>query len=137
MLRALILILLGTSATAETVISSRIIRAGATIVADDIALSDKPVAGAFSDVAGVIGKEARIMIYPGRPIRPEQVGRPTLVRRNSLVTLEARSGGLTIFTEGRALESGGVGDTIKVLNQSSRTSIMGLINPDGTIQVAF
>ena len=114
---------------------ARIIRAGATIVADDIALSDKPVAGAISDVTGVIGKEARIMIYPGRPILLADLGPPAIIERNQTVPLAYRRGPLDIRTEGRALERGGVGDTIRVMNTASKAIVLATIAADGSTQV--
>ncbi|MEM9126779.1 MAG: flagella basal body P-ring formation protein FlgA, partial [Pseudomonadota bacterium] len=42
---------------------------------------------------------------------------------------------LSITTEGRALGRGAAGDRIRVMNLSSRTTVTGLIRPDGQIEV--
>jgi flagella basal body P-ring formation protein FlgA len=57
------------------------------------------------------------------------------VDRNQMVSLVFRSSGLTILTEGRALDRGGVGDVIKVMNLASRTTVTGTIAPDGSVMV--
>jgi flagella basal body P-ring formation protein FlgA len=43
--------------------------------------------------------------------------------------------GLQIVTEGRALDRGAVGERIRVMNISSRATVFGTVQEDGTIQV--
>ena len=45
--------------------------------------------------------------------------------------------GLRILTEGRALARGGVGDVIRVMNLSSRTTVSGRIAADGSVHVGL
>lgn len=91
--------------------------------------------GAFSDVSQVLGFEAQRVLYRGRPIREGDVGAPARVERNEIVTLIYRAGTLNIATEGRSLGRGAAGDRVKVLNLSSRNTVVGSISEAGEVIV--
>ncbi len=131
----LVLILAGWPALADSLVATRPIRAQAVLTAEDVTLVDAEIAGALTDAAQAVGLEARVVIYPGRPVRAQDLGPPAIVERNQLVGLIYRAGSLAILTEGRALARGGVGDEIRVMNLSSRTTVTGLIGPDGRVIV--
>jgi flagella basal body P-ring formation protein FlgA len=122
-------------AHADTLVATRTLRAQAIIAPGDLTLVAADLPGGLSDPALVIGQEARISIYAGRPVRAEDVGPPTVIDRNQIVALSYASGPLAILTEGRALARGGVGDVIRVMNLASRTTVSGRIQPDGSVAV--
>ena len=135
-LRVLLLCaLLPGSAVAESLVATRAIRAQAVLSPEDMTLVDAAIPGALSDPARAIGMEARVMIYPGRPIRLADLGPLTVVERNALVTLVYVHGALAITAAGRALERGGAGDPVRVMNLASRTSVTGTVLPDGRVAV--
>lgn len=72
---------------------------------------------------------------PGRPLRPGDIGPPAIIERNDLVTLIFRQGGLTIAAEGRSLGRGSVGEAVRVMNLSSRTTVTGRVKQDGSVEV--
>ncbi|NDW46046.1 flagellar basal body P-ring formation chaperone FlgA [Ruegeria sp. PrR005] len=123
------------AATAEILVPSRTIRAKAIIGPEDLVLKSVDMAGVYADPSEVVGQEARVALYPGRPIRYDDIGPPAIVDRNDLVTLYFDRGSLVISTEGRALGRGAAGDVIRVMNLSSRTTVSGQIRPDGSIEV--
>ncbi|WP_299662431.1 flagellar basal body P-ring formation chaperone FlgA [uncultured Ruegeria sp.] len=120
---------------AEIVVPTRTIRAKEVIAASDLEIKASEVAGAVQNPEALIGQEARVALYPGRPIRPADIGPPAIVDRNDLVTLVFDRAVLSITAEGRALGRGAVGDRIRVMNLASRTTISGVIRPDGQIEV--
>ena len=120
---------------ADSVVATRTIRAQALVMPDDITLADTSIPGVYQTVEEVLGMEARVAIYAGRPIRQGDVGPPALVERNQIVPLAFRSGSLTIMTDGRAMQRGGLGDTIRIMNLASRTTVSGTITADGTVYV--
>ncbi|WP_170336753.1 flagellar basal body P-ring formation chaperone FlgA [Ruegeria arenilitoris] len=120
---------------ADIVVSVRTIRAKEVILASDLEIKSIAVEGAVADPGILVGKEARVALYPGRPIRAADVGPPAIVDRNDLVTLVFGRATLSITAEGRALGRGAVGERIRVMNLSSRTTITGRIRPDGQIEV--
>lgn len=132
----LALILLPFPALADSLVATRVIAAHAVITAEDITLVAADLPGALGDPAAAIGQEARVAIYPGRAIRSADLGRAALVERNQIVALVYRTGALTILTEGRALNRGGPGDIIEVLNLASRSRVTGRIADDGSVTVA-
>lgn len=129
-------LLCASAVSAETLLATRTIRAQAIIGPDDVAIVDTSIPGAITNPSDVVGMEARVVLYAGRPIRPGDFGPPAIVERNAVVSLVFRKGGLVIVTEGRALGRGGVGDTLRVMNLSSRSTVSGVVADDGSILVA-
>ena len=136
MIRLALLLALAAPAAAETVLAARTIRPQMVIGPADIALHPSGVPGAFARAEEVLGQEARVVLYAGRPIRPGDIGPPALVERNQTVTLNFSSGALSIRTEGRALDRGGLGERIRVMNLSSRATLFGEVRSDGTIEIS-
>ncbi len=122
-------------ALAQSVVAVATIRARSVIAASDLALADRTVPGAFRRIEDVAGMEARSIIYAGRPVMPGQVGPPALVRRNQLVKLIYRSGGLSITTDGRALGRAGRGEVVRVMNTASRVTVTGVVTAPGIVKV--
>lgn len=132
---ALLSALLATPVPADIVVPAHTIRPQSVIAPGDLTLRAQPGVEGFDSVDDVIGLEARVALYPGRPIRPRDVGPPAMVERNQLVLLVFSRGGLEIRAEGRALDRAGRGEMIKVMNTASRNIVMGVVRPDGTVLV--
>lgn len=137
MLKVCLLIALATPASADALVATRTIRARTLVAAEDLTLVAAEIPGALSDPGQAVGLEARVAIYAGKPLRPGDLGPPTLVERNQLVTLVYLSGGLAISAEGRALAQGSEGDAVRVMNLGSRNTVTGRIGPDGTVYVGW
>ena len=135
MIRYLLPLLLATSAQAEMLVAARTIPATSLILADDLLRRDGTAVGALDDPSLVVGMEARVALYPGRPIRAGDVGPPAVVERNQIILLVFSAGTLTITTEGRALDRAGPGDAIRVMNLASRNTVTATIAEDGTAHV--
>ena len=131
----LLLVLIPAQAMADSVVATRTIRAQTVLTSEDMTLVAAEIPGALADTALALGQEARVVIYPGRPIKAEDLGPSAIVQRNQIVMLAYHSGRLAIVTEGRALDRGGAGDLISVMNLSSRTKIVGQIGVDGIVRV--
>ncbi|MBC7739447.1 MAG: flagellar basal body P-ring formation protein FlgA [Candidatus Saccharibacteria bacterium] len=134
-MRWLALLMFSGPAMADSLIATHTIRAQTVLTAEDFTTVDADIPGALSDPAAVIGLEAKVTIYAGRPLTANAVGAAALVERNQTVSLVYNAGGLSILTEGRALSRGGAGDVIKVMNLSSRTTVNGTVRTDGTVSV--
>ncbi len=84
----LILALAGPSAAlADIVVPTRTIRAKEIIAPTDLVTKEQDVPGAVETPDILVGQEARVALYPGRPIRAGDFGPPALVDRNDLVVL--------------------------------------------------
>lgn len=130
-----LLIGVASSACADIVVPVRTIRAKEIITADDLILKPENLPGAVAEPLALIGQEARVALYPGRAIHPGDVGPAALVERNEITTLVYTQGGLHIVAEGRALGRGAAGEMVRAMNLSSRTTITGKIQSDGSIEV--
>lgn len=127
-------------ATADTVkagsvVAARTIRAQAVIAPDDVALADGDMPGAVADLREAVGLEARVAIYAGHPVRAGDLAPPALVERNQSVTLVFQRGALSIRTEGRALDRGAAGDAVRVMNTTSKATVIAVIGADGGVYV--
>lgn len=120
---------------AVSLVATRLIRAQTVLSAADMTQVAADIPGALADAAAAVGLEARVTIYPGRPLRAGDLGPPALVDRNAVVPLAYRVGGLTILAEGRALDRAGAGDALRVMNLASRTTVTGRLGADGVVEV--
>lgn len=134
-LMALALAAFASAAAAQSVAVIHPVRAGAPIGADDLAFADTQIEDGFADPRDLIGLEARVNLYPGRPVRLRDVGLPTVVTRNAVVPLIFNRGGLTITLEGRALGRAGDGEAVRVMNLSSRSTVTGIATASGAVLV--
>jgi flagella basal body P-ring formation protein FlgA len=123
------------AALCDSVVPTKTIRANATIGVADVTVKPTKNGNAFSRVDDVIGQEARTTLYAGRPILFDDIGPPALIARNEIVQLKYVSHGLTITTEGRSLQRGGIGDRIRIMNLESRATLFGQIEADGTVRI--
>lgn len=133
---ACLICLLASTGAADTVVAARTIPAQSLIMPEDVMIHDRTMPGGIENPDVVIGMEARVALYAGRPIRPGDVGPPAVVERNQIIPLYYQRNGLVISTEGRALGRAGPGDIIRVMNISSRSTISARIGPDGAGYVA-
>lgn len=122
-------------AWADSYVPTRVIRAREILTAGDITRTEAEVPGAVQSVSDLIGQEAKKALYPGRSIHPSDIGPPAMVDRNDIVILLYQSGGLQIATDGRALGRASVGETLKVMNLASRSSVWGRVRADGQVEV--
>ena len=123
-------------AAADIMLAARTIRPGGIISAQDVMIKAGDLIGTASSPEQLIGFEARVTLYAGRPIQVSDVGPPALVKRNQIVPLIFQGNGLKISTEGRSLSRAGAGDFVRVMNLSSRTTVSGRVMPDGRILVS-
>lgn len=137
MIRAisLTLILCAGPAVADMLVAARTLRPQSILQPGDVMLVPGVAGGVLSSEEEALGQETRVVLYEGRAIRATDVGPVTLVERNQIVPLAYRSGALTILTDGRALDRGGAGDVIRVMNLSSRSTVTGIVTADGYIRV--
>ncbi|AGT10130.1 flagellar basal body P-ring formation chaperone FlgA [Paracoccus aminophilus] len=123
------LLLLPVAAPAAPPLATRTLPAGTIISPEDLTEGDP------DENAGMVGLATRVMIYSGKPVQLTQLTAPKLIERNQLVTLVYENALLRIEAEGRALAAGSVGEIVRVMNLSSRTTLAGRVQPDGTILV--
>ncbi len=120
---------------AEMLVAARTIPAGTVLEPADVVLREGSAAGSIAHPDAAMGLEARVALYPGRPIRAADLGPPALIERNQTVTLVYRQNGLLIATEARALGRAGEGDLLRVMNLASRSTVTGQVDEAGRVIV--
>ena len=123
------------SAYAAEVTATITLQRGHIIERADIKLSPEHTPNSADIMARYVGQEMRRTIYAGARLSPSHVNRPTLVRRNSRVNMIYRIGRLEMTATGRAMDEGGVGDIIPIMNLESKLRVHGEILADGNIEV--
>ncbi|WP_137675073.1 flagellar basal body P-ring formation chaperone FlgA [Agarivorans sp. Toyoura001] len=86
----------------------------------------------FTDLEPLLGAKLR------RALRKDQIitGRDIcIVCKGEAVTISANAGGLNVTTQGTALSSGSIGDTIKVRNNQSQRLVTGRVKALGIVDV--
>ena len=134
-MRWLLIACLPAMAQADSLVATRVIPAQSVIVADDLTLVAADIPDALAATDAALGLEARVTLYPGRPIRAADIGPPALVERNGPVVIEYRAGALSIRAEGRSLARATSGEAVRVMNLASRTTVTGRRGPDGVVRV--
>ena len=122
---------------AETIVPIRTLAPGRVILKIDLIHSENSVPGAVSKFSSITGKEARIALYANRPIFPADLREPAIIKRNQIVTLVFEQNKISISTQGRALARAGIGEKIKAMNSSSKTVVIGQVQPNGSIWVSY
>ena len=120
---------------AQSVTPVRAIRSQSVLAAEDLALDEEAVPGGVASIEEAAGLEARVALYPGRPILMRQLRAPALVERNALVRMSYASGTLRIVTDGRALDRAAAGEPVRVMNLASKQTVTGVVAADGSIEV--
>jgi flagella basal body P-ring formation protein FlgA len=84
----------------------------------------------------IVGQSPRGLLRPGQPVRLSDLTRPITVGKNSLVTMIYKVANMTITTQGKAIDEGGPGDTVRVLNTTSNTTVEAVVRNNNTVIVS-
>jgi flagellar basal body P-ring formation protein FlgA len=117
----------------------RSINRGEIIKAADLAVERRPKADTADAIAlsrEAIGRAARVALRFSQPIRRTDLVTPELVKRDENVTLVYQAPGLLLTSRGKALEGGGEGDVINVLNVQSNSTVKGTMAGPGRVEIA-
>ena len=123
----------------EVPVLARRVLAGEIIVEGDIkwikVRSARLQRDIILDAGGLVGMSPQRGLRAGKPVRTSEVRRPLMVAKRSLVTIILRAPSLLLMSQGRALEQGSDGDTIRVVNTQSNKVIEAEITGPGQVTV--
>lgn len=123
----------------NVVVSARPIVRSARISAGDLKIQEQDVARLnqdyFTREQDLIGKLARRHIGSDQVITARMLDAALAVNRGDSVSIEARSGGLTIRTPGIALEDGRINEQISVRNERSGIEVRAIVIDQGVVRV--
>jgi flagellar basal body P-ring formation protein FlgA len=125
---------------ADAVVPNRTIGRGEIVKAADVSVERRPRSEVTVDVPAsiseVVGRAARQALRVGQPLHRSDLAKPELVKRDENVTLVYQIPGIMLSSRGKALEAGGEGDVINVLNVQSKRNIQGVITGPGRVAIS-
>jgi flagella basal body P-ring formation protein FlgA len=109
--------------------------AGSVLRADDVHIARVHTMLVRSEVVrrtdDAIGMQLKRALAAGQPLMVSELMRPSMVQKGAAVTMLLESPGITLSAQGQALESGAIGERIRVLNPVSRAVLEAeIIGPD-------
>lgn len=117
------------------------LKAGQIITKDDIQMNNivqetgrrriEPI-----KIEDLIGKEVKRSIRAGQDISQNDVREQVMVEKGKLITLNFTKGGIMLSAKGKALENGGLGDTVRVMNIQSKSVIQGTVTGPETVSIS-
>ena len=91
--------------------------------------------GAYSDPFDVIGRKAKVNLSRGTILKARHLEIAYAVEQDDIVLVSNDAKGFQIMTKARALESGQIGDQIKVMNLNSGKIIYGLVDQEKKVVI--
>jgi flagellar basal body P-ring formation protein FlgA len=129
------------SETFEALVPTRAIAQGEVVRASDLVLARRPKSEAAPNVIReteqAVGMVAKRALRGGQVIRQSDFARQELVARNEAVTISYEVPGVTLSIRGQALEPGGQGDLINVLNVQSKKTLQATVTGRGRVSVGI
>ena len=112
---------------------------GGIITESDISSTRTPLGkmkgGYIESIDQVVGMQARRNLGSGVLIRNSDVVKPTLIRQNDSVSIIYNQSNIKLRTIGVALQSGAMGDNIKVKNESTGIVVHGCVKGKNLVEV--
>jgi len=127
-------------ATVAVVAIAHTMDRGAILKAADVVVERRPRAevgrDALTDVDRAIGLAARNGLQAGQIVRAADLAKPEVVQRNDAVTLTYAMPGIMLTIRGKALDGGAEGDTISVLNETSKRTLQAVVTGPGRAMIS-
>ncbi|TNE66492.1 MAG: flagellar basal body P-ring formation protein FlgA [Alphaproteobacteria bacterium] len=106
---------------------NRVVAPGEVVTKRDISWEKFPVrrinTRTVMDTTSLVGQTVKRAQQPGKPILDSDVAMPVVIAKGSMVTMTARMGPMVLTAAGRALEDGGQGEIIRVMNNKSKQMV--------------
>lgn len=125
----------------QVVVATRPLARKSVIRPSDVRILRRPGSrvphGALTDLRQAVGKELVQEVRAGDVLAARSVKVPIVVRRGTPVVLHIDGPGFRITARGIAMQNGGIGQMIRVINQSSRKVLYGRIEGNGSVRIPF
>ena len=127
------------TSTRPVVVATRALARDTVLAAGDVRLANAPTgsvpAGALHDSGLAVGRLLRRPVDEGQAIVVPLLAAPAVVRRGQQVSVEARTGGLTVSVAGVARRDGALGDTIEVESGTSGRIVEAVVRSAKSVEV--
>lgn len=124
-------------ATSDVAVLVHPVARGEIVGRDDVSAEPRAPAavGLALSPKAAIGQEAVRDLPAGIVLARSDLIAPRLVKRGTPVTLWVRKPGLLISTEGRALASGAVGDSVRVFSIATNRTLDGTVEGPAAVRI--
>ncbi|MEW6268926.1 MAG: flagellar basal body P-ring formation chaperone FlgA [Thermodesulfobacteriota bacterium] len=131
----------GIASFGPVVVARQAVARGAVLRGEDVRVEERRLdelpATVVTSVEEAVGKEARVALAAGRPLTLQALATAPLVARGDAVRVLLETGGMRLSASGEALDTGGAGERVRVVNASSRRELVGRVVAHGTVLVAY
>ena len=115
------------------------LRQGDVISQDDLDYVDIRTAELGANIISapskLVGMASRRSLQPLKPLAASDIVLPVVVRKGDIVTMVLESATISLTAQGRALEHGAEGETVKVSNTSSGQTLEAVVTGPRTVRV--
>lgn len=84
-------------------------------------------ANVIADAQKLVGMSPRRGLQPLKPLTASDIVPPVVVKKGDIVTMTLQSASLSLTVQGKALESGAAGETVRVLNTASGQAVEAVV----------
>lgn len=127
------------AATVSVPVLKQPVQKGETITADNLTTLEIPAQQAFASTIAsadeLAGQQAVRPLGAGQPINRLHVRVAPMVARNQSVTFTFKRGGIELSGSGQALEDGQLGQSIRVINPATRSTILGTVTGNAAVAI--
>jgi flagella basal body P-ring formation protein FlgA len=117
----------------RTLVYARSLGPGEIVDASDLQWSSDAVAGddALDTPSQAIGKSARHAVRAGAPVQAYDLASPKLIHAGDAVEVAYENDGVVLTLEAKAMSDATLGDTVEVINPSSKKTIEAVASAPG------
>jgi len=121
--------------TVEVPVATTRLLAGSVLRPNDVRMARVHTAMLRGEVAhraeDAVGMQIKRAIAAGQPLGTSELMRPSMVQKGATVLIMLDSPGIALTAQGQAMETGSIGERIRVLNPTSRAVVEAeVIGPD-------
>jgi flagellar basal body P-ring formation protein FlgA len=121
--------------TIEVPVAAARLATGGILRSDDVRMARVRTSQIRGDVlrkpSDAIGLQTKRQIAPGQPLFTNELMHPSIVVKGATVLMLLDSPGIALTAQGQAIDSGAIGERIRVLNPSSHAAVEAeVIGPD-------
>ncbi len=127
--------------TIDVPVLSHTVARGETVQAQDISTirmrQDQVRATVLTDPGAIVGMAAKAPLRANMPITEGDLQRPIAVTRGAMVTLVLNYNGMALTAQGRSIDQGSLGDTVRVTNTHSNMTVEGVVDGTNRVRVSL
>lgn len=127
--------------TIEVPVLNHAVGRGDTVIAEDITMlrvrEDQIRPATITDPGAIVGMAAKVALRANQPIPNGDLQKPLAVSRGALVTMVLDFRGMALTAQGRAVDQGALGDTVRVTNTHSNLTVEGVIDGTNRVRVSL